>query len=285
MDYFKGLFGNHLAKKVLSRLVERGDVWRTYIFAGLDGVGKFLFAERFALASLCLEDTKPCGRCKVCLSYKKGINPYIKVVEPQGDSITVSQIRDVINFVSVSSSMGRFVLVRDAHLMTQGASNAFLKTLEEVPEKSAFILISPSPYHLLPTVRSRAFVVSFKALKASEVMEFIKNKGYTVDKEEFEVLYYLSGGSLGTFLELLEGGVYQVVERLYYGMEEQDEEMVAMALTHGSAKRMLEALVSYMMAKGRALEEVERVVKAMEYLERRVRPERVARFLALGGGF
>ena len=284
MDYFKGIFGNHLVKKVLSRLLERGDVWRTYIFAGLDGIGKFLFAERFALASLCLGDTKPCGECKVCLSYKEGINPYIKVVKPQGESITVSQIRDIIDFVSISSSLGRFVIVRDAHLMTQGASNAFLKTLEEVPERTAFILISPSPYHLLPTVRSRAFVVSFKALEAGEMMEFVKSKGYAVDKEEFEVLYYLSGGSLGAFLELLEGGVYQVVERLYYGMEEKDEEMVAMALTHESVRKILEALVSYMMLKGGDLEKMEKVVKSIEYVERRVRPERIARFLA-GGAF
>ncbi len=280
MDFFRGLFGSKEARRILSSLLDRGDFWRTFLFVGLDGVGKFLFAERFAMSILCEGDERPCFKCRMCLSYKSGMNPFIKVVEPERDKISISQVRDIISFVHVRSSRGKIVIIREAESMTPSASNAFLKTLEEIPERTCFILIASSPDALLPTVRSRCFVVRFSALSMDEMKKLLEAEGFHLDEEEFQVLYYLSGGSVGLMKDFLERDMYRLVEKVYYGIKRKDMDILTSIFLGEKdiVKKVLDGVLSYMIMKED--EEMDKVIKAYEFLERGVKSDKVAKYLA-----
>ncbi len=290
MDYFKDIYGNQRAKNILSRLISSGDVWRSFLFSGVDGVGKFLFAERFSLSILCEDrgDTVPCMGCRSCVSYKNGVSPFIRILEPQGGTISVSQVREALDFMMdpPPGGGGKVLIVRDANLLSTGASSALLKTMEEVPERSCFILIAPSPSSVLPTIKSRSFVVKFGALSIDEIEAFVAHQGYSLSREELALLYRVSGGSVGVVLEFLKKGFFSLVEELYYGIKGGDQGAVqkVFELEREEVKLVLDAFLSYLMIRGElGSPEVERVVAAYELSDRRVRPERIARFLVMGG--
>ncbi len=286
MGYFDGIFGNDRVKMVLSKLLSSGDVWRTFVFSGMDGVGKFLFAERLSLVALCEGEKRPCGRCTTCLSYMEGVSPYIKILEPEGNSITISQVRRVLEFLSTGSERGRFVIIRGGHLLTHGAASALLKTMEEVPEKTCFIILTPALSSLIPTLRSRAFVIHFKPLTLDELGSFMKSRGCSPSSEELVFLYRMSGGSPGMALELFEKDFFSRVERLYYGIKSGDVEVVRDIVKgpKDEIKKLLEGLLSYMTMKGEGFGgEASRIVHSLEFIEKDVRADRVALFLSRGG--
>src|SRR5207302_1196368 len=113
-----------------------------------------------------------CGRCSVCLRIARGMHPDVQVVEP-GDTgaIKVDQVRDIMERSAYRPFEGkrRVVIIDSADAMLAPAQNALLKTLEEPPPSSVFILVTSRPDVLLPTVRSRLIRLSFAATGPVEV--------------------------------------------------------------------------------------------------------------------
>ena len=110
--------------------------------------------------------TPPCGVCKHCRKVEKGIHPDVITVAPEpGKELTVDRIRDLRQdaYIRPNEAARKVYLVKDAHKMNASAQNAFLKVLEEGPEYAVFVLLSPNPSALLPTIRSRCEQVSVTA--------------------------------------------------------------------------------------------------------------------------
>lgn len=131
--------------------------------ASLEELGKTL-----AAAFLCANEShRPCGECKHCRKVEKGIHPDLQWVERlEGKSqITVDQIRQLRAdaYVRPNEAGRKVYILKDAQLMNDEAQNAFLKVLEEGPEYAVFVLLSPNPSALLPTIRSRCEQVSVTA--------------------------------------------------------------------------------------------------------------------------
>jgi DNA polymerase-3 subunit delta' len=170
--------------ELLSRSVARGTLPPSLIFAGPSGTGKRLTAVAVAQALNCLDpqssDTRDstrgpvdaCGVCAACLRIARGVHPDVLVVEP-GDSgaIKIDQVREVVDRAAFRPFEGRrrVVIIDDADALVPAAQNALLKTLEEPPSSSVFILLTSRPDVLLPTVRSRCIRLMFAGGARAEI--------------------------------------------------------------------------------------------------------------------
>ena len=207
------IIGHDFQKEILLRASRENIVSHSYLFSGPDGIGKKLIALEFAKLLNCQKrdssqygnfdkTTCECGSCK---KVDKGIHPDVIYVQYEGvKSIKVEQIREGIEErLFLKSFEGKFkvVIVDEAERMSNGAQNAFLKTLEEPPADSVIILITSNPDALLPTIRSRCQIIRFSALSEELVFEELK-KREDLSAEEALVCSKLSNGSLGRALTL-----------------------------------------------------------------------------------
>jgi DNA polymerase-3 subunit delta' len=143
-----------------------------------------------------------CGECNACKRIARGVHPDVIVIEP-GDTgtIKIEQVRDVIDRAGYRPFEGRrrAVVIDEADAMMPAAQNALLKTLEEPPSASIFMLVSSLPDALLPTVRSRCPRLRFGPLSVGEVAELlVRDHGYTAS--EAQVAAADADGSIGRAL-------------------------------------------------------------------------------------
>jgi DNA polymerase-3 subunit delta' len=178
---FRTVVGHRRLLSLLSRAIARETLPPSLLLAGPAGVGKRRTAIASAEAINCLEpratqdlERDACGQCTACKRIARGVHPDVIVIEP-GDtgSIKIEQVRDVIDRAGYRPFEGRrrVVIIDEADALVAPAQNALLKTLEEPPSASVFLLVSSMPDALLPTVRSRCPRLRFGALSAAEVAD------------------------------------------------------------------------------------------------------------------
>lgn len=176
---FRSVVGHARLTSLLSRAVQRETLPPALLFAGPSGVGKRLVAMAIAEALNCLDPVSSdacvrdgCGVCAACRRIARLVHPDVIVVTPSDTgTIKVDQVREVIERAGYRPFEGRrrVVIIDDADAMLPGAQNALLKTLEEPPSASTFILVSSMPDSLLSTVRSRCPRLRFGTLSPDEV--------------------------------------------------------------------------------------------------------------------
>lgn len=176
---FRAIAGHPRLLALLSRAVARDTMPPALLFAGPAGVGKRQAANAVAAALNCLQpasserfERDACGECPACRRIERGVHPDVITIEP-GDSgtIKIEQVRDVIDRAGYRPFEGRrrVVIIDEADALVAPAQNALLKTLEEPPSASVFILVSSMPDSLLDTVRSRCPRLRFGILTPAEV--------------------------------------------------------------------------------------------------------------------
>ena len=164
----------------LAQLAElRGRLPHALLVRGPDGVGQFELAMAFAQFVLCEQpasDGRYCQRCAACTWFEQGSHPDFRLLQPErlmgedddegeatadpkkkSDQIKIAQVRDLQRFLSVGTHRAGFrvIVVRPADAMNIPTQNALLKSLEEPPPETLFLLVTSSPHKLLPTIRSR----------------------------------------------------------------------------------------------------------------------------------
>jgi DNA polymerase-3 subunit delta' len=186
---FRDISGHRLIVELLSRSTARGTLPPSLIFAGPRGSGKRLTALAVAQALNCHSPIvtqaasstdvphlplDACGQCAACTRIARGVHPDFVVVEP-GDNgtIKVDEVRDVVERAAYRPFEGRrrVVVIEDADALVTAAQNALLKTLEEPPSGSVFVLLTVRPDVLLPTIRSRCIRLTFATASAPDVDE------------------------------------------------------------------------------------------------------------------
>ena len=198
---FSEIVGHQKQLEILRQALLNGRLHHAYQFIGPDGIGKRTLALALAEAIHCTElESDFCGDCGACRAIQAGNHADVRVLEPLTNKkdISIQQVRELEKALSLRSFSGRqkVAIIDPATLMNWPAQNALLKTLEEPPQGCVLILIASNAGGMLPTVRSRAFALSFAPLPRQLVVGFLMSrKGKT--KEQAEFLAALTMGSLG----------------------------------------------------------------------------------------
>ena len=164
------------------RPVPPGRMTHAWLFVGPAGSGRSVAARAFAAALQCERDDVGCGECAQCRTVASRTHPDVHLVVPEGLSIGVTEMRLVVGRAARRPSLGRWqiVLIEDADRLTEQASNALLKAIEEPPPRTVILLCAPSlhPEDVLVTVRSRCRLVSLRTPPAEAVAGVLRADGY-----------------------------------------------------------------------------------------------------------
>ena len=209
-----------------------GRLAHAYAFVGTSGIGKHQFAREFAKCLLCERHTdaelESCGECSSCQQVAAHTHPdLLAVALPEGKSKLPIEL-----FIGKDESRGkeglcyditrkpmsarrRVAIIDDAQTMSEEASNALLKTLEEPPPNSVLILVASSADALLSTIRSRCQVLTFQPLSAADVQLLLLREGLTTDEREAAQVAGLCDGSLDAARQLLDPQLRALRDELY----------------------------------------------------------------------
>jgi len=164
------------------RPVAPGTLTHAWLFTGPPGSGRSVAARAFAAALQCVSDGEPgCGVCSGCHTTLTRSHPDVRAVVPEGLSISVSEMRAVVATAARMPALGRWqvVLIEDADRLTEQASNALLKAVEEPPARTVFLLCAPSthPDDVAVTIRSRCRLVPLRIPPPEAVAGILSRSG------------------------------------------------------------------------------------------------------------
>ena len=169
------LAGQEVAVGQVALAVKRRDqgVFHSWLVSGPPGSGRSNLALAFATALQCKDEG--CGTCHSCTLAKAGTHPDIAVLSTDKVQIAVAEIRELVQSAAFGSALGTFkiLIIEDADRMHPTASNVLLKTLEEPPANTIWILCAPSEVDMLPTIRSRVRRVGLKVPAVDDVARLL----------------------------------------------------------------------------------------------------------------
>ena len=208
---FAELVGQEHVATTLRQSVKQGRVSHSYLFCGPRGSGKTTTARIIAKAVNCLDlqDGDPCNSCTNCVQFNEG--RFMDIIELDAASNRgIDEIRDIrekVNFAAVRG--GRKVYIIDeAHMLTDAASNAFLKTLEEPPDHVIFVLCTTEAHKILPTIISRCQRFDFRRLPSELIYQRLSEisdaESVSVEPEALRLISRTAAGSLRDAQNLLE---------------------------------------------------------------------------------
>ena len=203
------LKGHLPQKEIFERVIKKGKFVNGYIFSGIEGIGKKLFALETARSAICGKNASyfPCS-CDDCRYISLGTHPDVFVTDTEDSSIGIETVRNITENAFMTPCRGKykFFIINDAHKLTREASNAFLKTLEEPPENTVFILITHLPDHLIATIRSRCIQIEFSRLSKNEILEILGEKYPQKGLDELSLGSEKGFGSIKNAISFVEGG-------------------------------------------------------------------------------
>lgn len=181
---FDGIIGNERIKKELEQTIKSNKLSHSYLFLGTEGIGKKIVAKEFAKSILNLD---------VDLEN----NPDFQIIEPDGLSIKIEQIRKMQRKLLEApiKSQNKIYIIDDADMMTVEAQNCLLKTLEEPPEFVIIILIGSIESNFLSTIKSRCTIIKFQDISEEEIKKYLKDKYEMIDISENMIQIF--NGSIG----------------------------------------------------------------------------------------
>lgn len=194
---------------MLKTMLATGRMPHALLFAGPKSIGKTTLARVTAKAILCLQDgEKPCGKCESCKLMEREAHPDLIVINPEGGSIKIDQIRMLQQEAGKTPHLheNRVCIIKEAGRMTVQAQNSLLKLLEEPPQGFVFILTTMMARSLLTTILSRCRVFRFNPLHYELLADLLTARGISPDTAK--VAARLSGGRTGDALSIaVENGL------------------------------------------------------------------------------
>lgn len=208
---FDDVIGQNTVTRTLKNSMLRNRVANAYIFCGPRGVGKTSIARLVSKTLNCegKPDERPCNKCDSCVEITEGRN--LDVLEIDGASNNgVDEIRTLRENVKFSPSKGRFkvYIIDEVHMLSPGAFNALLKTLEEPPDHVKFIFATTEPHKVLPTIMSRCQRFDLKRISPGEIMgrlmDIAKKENINIEEKAVLLISRSADGSLRDSLVLLD---------------------------------------------------------------------------------
>lgn len=244
---FENILGNEKNKNILEKSIKLNKCSHSYIFWGLEGIGKKLVAKEFAQNILCLQQQEGC-RCKSCVEFDSNNNPDFQLIEPDDGKVKIEQIREMQRKVAEKPiiSNKKVYIIENSDTMTTEAQNCLLKTLEEPPEYITIILICTNEDNLLSTIKSRCTRMHFEPIDTDEIKKYIK-QNYP-DQVISDNIINLSQGSIGKTIKLNENkNIYENIEKILLSMQNKDLiEIVQMSEEIYKTKEEISSILDYM---------------------------------------
>ncbi len=206
---FDEVWGQGNVVRILKNQLSNNRTSHAYIFSGIRGTGKTSIARIFAKALNCTSDDVPCGECESCKSFIEGSNIDVFEIDAASNN-GVENIRDINEELKFSPRGGakRVYIIDEVHMLSSGAFNALLKSLEEPPEHIVFILATTEIHKLPATILSRCLKLDFKRVSIDRIVEGIldisKKEGFEIDPEACKLIAYNGDGSVRDSLTILE---------------------------------------------------------------------------------
>ena len=220
-DTFSEVKGQDDIVRTLKNQILSERVGHAYLFCGTRGTGKTSVAKIFARAINCLnpKDGNPCNECAVCKNILSGSSMNVAEIDAASNN-SVDNIREIVDEVRYSPTEGKYrvYIIDEVHMLSQGAFNALLKTLEEPPSYVVFILATTEAHKIPITMLSRCQRYDFKRIRmetiADRLMDLCGREGITAEEKAMTYLAKAADGSMRDALSLLERCV-----AFYYGQE------------------------------------------------------------------
>ena len=207
---FEEVAGQEHIVKTLKNALATGKLAHAYLFAGPRGTGKTTMAKLLAKALNCDEGIgHQCNECKNCKAIIEGTHPDVLELDAASNN-GVDEIRELIDKVKYGTILGRYkvYIIDEVHMLSTGAFNALLKTLEEPPEHVIFILATTEPHKILPTILSRCQRYDFTKLSDKDIKERIKSvlekEGVSYNEEAVDIIISLADGGMRDALSILD---------------------------------------------------------------------------------
>ncbi|MEG0283805.1 MAG: DNA polymerase III subunit gamma/tau [Erysipelotrichaceae bacterium] len=208
---FEEVAGQTHIVRTLKNAIETNKIAHAYLFCGPRGTGKTSIAKIFAKAINCetTDATRPCMKCDNCLSISDGSHPDIIEIDAASNN-GVDEVRNLIEKVKYTPIKGKYkvYIIDEVHMMSTGAFNALLKTIEEPPSHVIFILATTEPQKVLPTIISRCQRYDFTKVSVKEMIKRIelvlKAESITCSSEAIEMIAILADGGMRDALSILD---------------------------------------------------------------------------------
>lgn len=218
------IIGQERQIEQLRRALAAGRLPNAYLFTGPAGIGKRLAANTLAAAICCPSspdnDGAPCGNCPACHKAASGNHPDLFFLEPESSesgvvqTIKIGPLRELSGRLQLHplEAPAKLAVIDGAEKMSPEGENSILKILEEPPPLTHFILITPFPQRLLPTIRSRCRQVAFSPIPEPLLCAELQRR-LQIPQQEAGRIARLSGGSMGAALALTPEFVGEVLDR------------------------------------------------------------------------
>ena len=207
---FETVVGQRHIIQTLQNAIKQKKMSHAYLFCGPRGTGKTTVAKLLAKSVNCINiEQAPCNQCEHCLTIQNGTHPDVIEIDAASNN-GVDEIRDLIEKVKYAPLQGKYkvYIVDEVHMLSQGAFNALLKTLEEPPAHVIFILATTEPHKVLPTIISRCQRYDFVRVNRFDIQmrieEVLKAEKIEYEEEAVRLISQLADGGVRDALSILE---------------------------------------------------------------------------------
>ncbi|MBD5431134.1 MAG: DNA polymerase III subunit gamma/tau [Lactobacillus sp.] len=239
---FDSVIGQEAITETLKNAIERGTISHAFLFAGPRGTGKTSCAKIFAKALNCtnLQNGEPCNECENCVAADNGSMPDIMEIDAASNN-GVDEIRDIRDKVKYAPTQGKYkvYIIDEVHMLSMGAFNALLKTLEEPPEHVVFILATTELQKVPATIISRTQRYNFKRISKADLekrMKYILEQEHiSYEDKALAVIAQVADGGMRDALSILDQLLSYEADKINYND--------ALQITGFAAKERIEQIL------------------------------------------